>query len=354
MPRRLASVSRRGCALWPTRMIFMLVFDEVHGGVARTGNLYAYEQYRRGAGYHGDRQGHWRRRFPLGACLATERAARGMVQGTHGSTYGGNPLAMAAAEAVLDVVQPSRRSSMRSRPKASGCADVFEQFLGNYPDMFELVRGRGLMLVREDEGRAAAVRRAHARQPPVADSGGWRHDLPRAAAAGGDRRQPYRRVYESLRPQPQAMRLKLCWHDPASSALSDAGGDAPAAMLGDAMDRKAARQGLPKGLPDPDLTAWRGGCWRWCSRRARPARACRSISRSANWAAASAGAPCEHTRSLDAARPWPTPRACSAAMGRCDHAAYRRSCQGRRTGALRFGAGDQRADGSSAPLPDCG
>src|SRR5678815_3582030 len=81
----------------------MLVLDEVQCGVARTGTLYAYEQYgiepdimAAAKGIGGG--------FPLGACLATEKAAAGMVVGTHGSTYGGNPLACAAGEAVLDIV----------------------------------------------------------------------------------------------------------------------------------------------------------------------------------------------------------------------------------------------------------
>ena len=122
----------------------MHVFDVVQSGVARTGNLYAYEQYgvvpdimATAKGIGGG--------FPLGACLATERAARGMVAGTHGSTYGGNPLAMAAAEAVLDVVaEPAFLDEVKA--KGERLRGRLEQFIGNYPDMFELVRGRGLML----------------------------------------------------------------------------------------------------------------------------------------------------------------------------------------------------------------
>lgn len=122
----------------------LLALDEVQCGVARSGTLYAYEQYRivpdvvaTAKGLGGG--------FPLGACLATEKAARGMVIGTHGSTYGGNPLAMAAAEAVLDAVANDeflaqvRTTSERLRSR-------LEQFIGNYPDLFELVRGKGLML----------------------------------------------------------------------------------------------------------------------------------------------------------------------------------------------------------------
>ena len=81
----------------------MLIFDEVQCGVARTGALYAYEQYGVAPDILATAKGIGGG-FPLGACLATEKAARGMVVGTHGSTYGGNPLAMAAGEAVLDVV----------------------------------------------------------------------------------------------------------------------------------------------------------------------------------------------------------------------------------------------------------
>ena len=72
----------------------MLVFDEVQCGVARTGYLYAYEYYGVTPDIMASAKGIGGG-FPLGACLATEKAARGMVIGTHGSTYGGNPLAMA-------------------------------------------------------------------------------------------------------------------------------------------------------------------------------------------------------------------------------------------------------------------
>jgi acetylornithine/N-succinyldiaminopimelate aminotransferase len=83
--------------------------------------------------------------FPLGACLATEKAARGMVIGTHGSTYGGNPLAMAAGEAVLDVVANDAFLA-QTRAIAEKLRARLEQFIGNYPDLFEEVRGRGLLM----------------------------------------------------------------------------------------------------------------------------------------------------------------------------------------------------------------
>ena len=122
----------------------LLALDEVQCGVARTGTLYAYEQYgivpdvvATAKGIGGG--------FPLGACLATEKAARGMVIGTHGSTYGGNPLAMAAGEAVLDAVAtPEFLAEVRA--KSDRLRSRLEQFIGNYPELFELVRGMGLML----------------------------------------------------------------------------------------------------------------------------------------------------------------------------------------------------------------
>ena len=122
----------------------MLVFDEVQTGVARTGTFYAYEQYgvepdimATAKGIGGG--------FPMGACLATEKAARGMTFGTHGSTYGGNPLAMAAGNAVLDAVANDAFLA-DVRDKGERIRARLEQFIGNYPDLFEFVRGKGLML----------------------------------------------------------------------------------------------------------------------------------------------------------------------------------------------------------------
>lgn len=122
----------------------LLVLDEVQCGVARAGTFYAYEQYgvepdilATAKGIGGG--------FPLGACLATEKAARGMVIGAHGSTYGGNPLAMAAGEAVLDIVANDEFLA-EVRAKGERVRSRVEQFIGNYPDLFEEVRGRGLIL----------------------------------------------------------------------------------------------------------------------------------------------------------------------------------------------------------------
>ena len=122
----------------------LLVLDEVQCGMARTGKLFAHEHYgitpdimavAKGIGGG----------FPLGACLATEEAAKGMVVGTHGSTYGGNPLAMAAGTAVLDVVANEefleQVRNTRDRLRAA-----LNQLIPNHDHLFLGLRGMGLML----------------------------------------------------------------------------------------------------------------------------------------------------------------------------------------------------------------
>jgi acetylornithine/N-succinyldiaminopimelate aminotransferase len=122
----------------------LLVLDEVQCGVARTGTLYAYEHYgiepdilATAKGIGGG--------FPMGACLATEKAAAGMVIGTHGSTYGGNPLAMAAGGAVLDVVANDAFLA-HVRQMGDRLRGALEQMIPNHDHLFEGVRGMGLML----------------------------------------------------------------------------------------------------------------------------------------------------------------------------------------------------------------
>ena len=122
----------------------MLVLDEVQCGVARTGALYAHEHYGITPDIMASAKGIGGG-FPLGACFATEKAASGMVVGTHGSTYGGNPFAMAAGQAVFDVVANdeflAHVRSMGDRLRAA-----LEQMIPNHDHLFEGVRGMGLML----------------------------------------------------------------------------------------------------------------------------------------------------------------------------------------------------------------
>ncbi|WP_275788309.1 aspartate aminotransferase family protein [Pararhizobium gei] len=122
----------------------LLILDEVQCGIGRTGKLFAHES----AGITPDIMAVAKGiggGFPLGACLATAEAASGMVAGTHGSTYGGNPLAMAVGNAVLDIVLADdflthvRDVTLVLRQGLASLADRF-------PDIIEEIRGEGLML----------------------------------------------------------------------------------------------------------------------------------------------------------------------------------------------------------------
>ena len=122
----------------------LLVFDEVQTGVGRTGELFAYQR----CGVTTDIMALAKALgggFPLGACLATAEAAKGMTTGTHGSTFGGNPLAMAAAGALLDVVladgflERVRRISLLLKQKLAEIKD-------RYPTVIAELRGEGLLV----------------------------------------------------------------------------------------------------------------------------------------------------------------------------------------------------------------
>ena len=122
----------------------VLIFDEVQCGLGRTGKLFAHEWARvkpdivaLAKGLGGG--------FPVGACLATERAAKFMSAGTHGSTFGGNPLAMAAANAVLDVVlAPGFLEKVTTT--AEKLWSKLQPVVAKYPKVFGQVRGKGLMI----------------------------------------------------------------------------------------------------------------------------------------------------------------------------------------------------------------
>lgn len=121
----------------------LLFFDEIQCGFGRTGRLWAHEWFdvkpdvmavAKGIGNG----------FPVGAFLATEKAAAGMVFGTHGSTYGGNPLAMAAANAVLDVMlAPGFLEGVRER--AAWFHPRLEALVAKYPRVLAEMRGTGFI-----------------------------------------------------------------------------------------------------------------------------------------------------------------------------------------------------------------
>lgn len=122
----------------------LMILDEVQCGVGRTGRLFAHEwagitpdimMVAKGIGGG----------FPLGCVLATEQAASGMVAGTHGSTYGGNPLGCAVGVAVLDTVADPAFLAEVNR-KAGLLRQKLEGLIAAHPDVFDHVRGSGLML----------------------------------------------------------------------------------------------------------------------------------------------------------------------------------------------------------------
>ena len=121
----------------------LLVFDEVQSGMGRTGKLFAHQW----AGIAPDIMTTAKALgggFPVGACLATEKAASGMTAGSHGSTFGGNPLAMAVGNAVLDVMlSPGFFENVQKM--AGKLRNGLAALVQKHPDIFEEVRGRGLL-----------------------------------------------------------------------------------------------------------------------------------------------------------------------------------------------------------------
>jgi len=122
----------------------LLVFDEVQTGMGRTGDLFAYQH----TGVTPDIMALAKALgggFPMGACLTTEAAGKGMTAGTHGSTFGGNPLAMAAGNAVLDVMLAPDFFD-RMRKVALLLKQRLAEIKDRHPQVIAEVRGEGLLV----------------------------------------------------------------------------------------------------------------------------------------------------------------------------------------------------------------
>jgi acetylornithine/N-succinyldiaminopimelate aminotransferase len=123
----------------------LLIHDEVQSGMGRTGRLFAHQWYddvapdimtvakALGGG------------FPVGACIATSRAASGMTPGTHGSTFGGNPLAMAVAIAAFDAIAAPEMLA-HVREISAHLRDGLAALKARYPETIVDVRGKGLLI----------------------------------------------------------------------------------------------------------------------------------------------------------------------------------------------------------------
>jgi acetylornithine/N-succinyldiaminopimelate aminotransferase len=122
----------------------LLIFDEVQTGIGRTGHLFAYQQLGVAPDVMGLAKG-LGGGFPIGACLATAEAAKGMTAGTHGSTFGGNPLAMAAGNAVLDVVL-AEGFLERVRHTALLFKQRLAELKDRHPAVIAEIRGEGFLI----------------------------------------------------------------------------------------------------------------------------------------------------------------------------------------------------------------
>ncbi|MGV3479048.1 MAG: aminotransferase class III-fold pyridoxal phosphate-dependent enzyme, partial [Sphingobium sp.] len=123
----------------------LLIYDEVQSGMGRTGKLFAHQWFE---GAEPDIMGIAKALgggFPVGACLATSEAAKGMTVGVHGSTFGGNPLAMAVAIAAFDEIAKDDTLA-HARAIADDLKTRLTDLAARYPDLIVDVRGKGLLI----------------------------------------------------------------------------------------------------------------------------------------------------------------------------------------------------------------
>ena len=199
------------------------MFDEVQSGIGRTGKFFAYQRtgvtpdvmaVAKGLGGG----------FPVGACLATAEAGKGMTAGTHGSTFGGNPLAMAVGNAVLDVVlAPGFLERVQQSGAAVQAAPRRDQ--GSPPDDH---RGSARRRPAARLAHRGAERRTGRRLARGEDARGRRRRQCRAAAAAADRhRRGDRRSDQPARPRRQRPRTGAQAHEDAREQPGERAGNPP-------------------------------------------------------------------------------------------------------------------------------
>lgn len=160
--RQFAPEFVRGLRALADKHGLLLGLDEIQTGMGRSGKLFAHEW----VGVTPDVMSVAKalgNGFPVGACLATAAAAKGMNPGTHGSTYGGNPMAMAAGNAVLDIMLAPGFFE-RVQQIASHFRQALAMLVDKHADIFEEVRGQGLLLglkCKLPNGDVAAAMRRH-------------------------------------------------------------------------------------------------------------------------------------------------------------------------------------------------
>lgn len=122
----------------------LLMFDEVQCGIGRTGKVFGFQHSNARADIVALAKG-LGGGFPVGACIASEKVAAGMVVGTHGSTYGGNFLAMAVANKVIDIVTQAE-FLQQVQASATSLRAALQRLIDRYPQVLSEVRGTGLMI----------------------------------------------------------------------------------------------------------------------------------------------------------------------------------------------------------------
>ena len=255
----------------------LLIFDEIQTGIARTGDMFAYER----TGVTPDVMAIAKALgggFPIGACLATAEASKGMTVGTHGSTFGGNPLAMAVGNAVLDVVMADGFLE-RVRKNALLLKQRLAELKDRHASVIAEVRGEGLLIgLRMIPQASEMVDELRAEKMITVAAG---DNVVRLLAAAHHWRERNYRSSRMHRPGMRASRANACAG--GQGGVMTANGvrhfldltDIPKPVLAGLIDKsramKAARARGQMRRRSPERR------WPWCSTSRRRAHACPSM-----------------------------------------------------------------------------